>query len=150
MQRDRRKRPYARRSRAGLRLPASTDRADDLVRLRFDVVAVAGFEVGGAEVPQTAVQAGAVVPAGVFGDGAAGACPGGPGLQVDQLAFDGAEEALAQGVVPALTGRCGRGTAPWAVRAVPLTDRCPRQTHLADLASRSKSSISQRAQPEIG
>jgi hypothetical protein len=50
------------------------------------------------------VQAGAVVPADVFGDGVAGACPGGPGLQVDQLAFDGTEEALGQGIVPALAG----------------------------------------------
>jgi hypothetical protein len=67
----------------------------------LDLVAVAGFELGWAEVSQAAVQAGAVVPADVLGDGPAGSSSGDPGLQVDQLALDGAEEALGQGVVPA-------------------------------------------------
>src|SRR5690349_6027199 len=70
----------------------------------LDLVVVAGFELGGCLVAKAAVQAGAVVPAEVLGDGAGGAGPGGPGLHVDQLAFDRAEEALGQGVVPALTG----------------------------------------------
>jgi hypothetical protein len=48
------------------------------------------------------VQAGAVVPADVLGDGVAGAGAGGPGLQVEKLAFDGAEERFGEGVVPAL------------------------------------------------
>ena len=64
----------------------------------LDLVAVAGFELGWAEVSQAAVQAGAVVPADVLGDGPAGSSSGDPGLQVDQLALDGAEEALGQGV----------------------------------------------------
>ena len=53
----------------------------------LDVVAVAGFELGRAEISQAAVQSGAVVPADVLGDGAAGTGLGGPGLQVEQLAF---------------------------------------------------------------
>lgn len=65
-----------------------------------DLVSVGGFELGGTEVSQAAVQAAAVVPADVLGDGVACGGPGRPGLQVDQLAFDGAEEALSQGVVP--------------------------------------------------
>lgn len=67
-----------------------------------DLLSVGGFELGGAEVSQAAVQAAAVVPADVLGDGVACGGPGGPGLQVDQLAFYGAEKALSQGVVPAL------------------------------------------------
>lgn len=71
----------------------------------LDLVAVVGFELGWAEISQAAVQAGAVVPADVLGDGPAGAGSGGPGLQVDELAFERAEEALGQGIVPALTGQ---------------------------------------------
>jgi hypothetical protein len=37
-------------------------------------------------------------------DCAPGGGPGGPGLQVEQLAFDRGEERLGQGVVPALAG----------------------------------------------
>jgi hypothetical protein len=69
----------------------------------LDLVVVAGFELGGCLVAEAAVQPGAVVPADVLGD-AAGAGSGGPGLQVDQLAFDGGEEAFGQSVVPALAG----------------------------------------------
>jgi hypothetical protein len=64
-----------------------------------------GLEFGGAEVSQAAVQPGAVVPGDVLDDGAAGADAGGRGLQVDEFALDGAEEAFRQGVVPALTGQ---------------------------------------------
>src|SRR5215469_12012837 len=69
-----------------------------------DLVVVAGFELGGCLVAEAAVQPGAVVPADVLGDGAAGAGSGGPGVVVEQLALDGTEEALGQGVVPALAG----------------------------------------------
>jgi len=65
---------------------------------------VAGFELGWAEISQAAVQPGAVVPADVLGDSAAGAGAGRPGLQLEQLAFDGTEEALGESVVLALAG----------------------------------------------
>src|ERR1700733_12909646 len=69
-----------------------------------DLGPVGGFELGWAEVSQAAVQAGAVV----LGDGAPGAGLGGAGLQGDPLPFDGAEEALGEGVVPALAGAAVR------------------------------------------
>src|SRR5215469_2964430 len=69
-----------------------------------DLVVVAGFELGGCLVAEAAVQPGAVVPADVLGDGAAGAGSGGPGVVVEQLALDGTEEALGESVVPALAG----------------------------------------------
>ncbi len=50
------------------------------------------------------MQSGAVVPADVLDNSVAGAGAGWPGLQVDELAFDRAEEALGQGIVPALAG----------------------------------------------
>src|SRR5580700_1932594 len=70
----------------------------------LDLVAVAGFELGWAEVAEGAVQAGAVVPADVLSDGGAGGSSGGPGLVVEQLAFDGGEPAFGQSVIPALPG----------------------------------------------
>ena len=63
-------------------------------------VVVGGFELGWCLVAEAGVQAGAVVPADVFGDSPPGTSPGGPGLQVDQLAFEGAEEALGESVIP--------------------------------------------------
>src|SRR5215471_14108010 len=66
---------------------------------------LAGFlELGGAAVAGGAVQPGAVVPADVFHDRPLGHGSGWPGLEVEQLAFDGGEEALGEGVVPALAG----------------------------------------------
>src|SRR5215469_235637 len=62
------------------------------------------FEFGGAAVAEGAVQPGAVVPADVVNDRPARRGPGGPGLGIDQLAFDRGEETLGQGVVPALAG----------------------------------------------
>jgi hypothetical protein len=47
-----------------------------------------GFEFGGAEVAEGGMQAGAVVPADVFDDGAAGGRPGRSGPQVNQFAFE--------------------------------------------------------------
>jgi hypothetical protein len=47
---------------------------------------------------------GAVVPADVLDNRVAGTGPGWPDLQVEQLALDRAEEALGEGVVPALAG----------------------------------------------
>jgi hypothetical protein len=73
-----------------------------------DLVSVGGFELGRTAVSQAAVQAGAVVPADVLGDSAPDAGLGGPGLQVDQLAFERAEEALGDCVVPALAGAAVR------------------------------------------
>src|SRR5580698_40021 len=81
----------------------------------LDLVAVGGFELGWAEISQGAVQAGAVVPADVLGDGAAGSGLGGPGLQVEQLAFDRAEERLGERVIPALARAAG-GQLDLAVR----------------------------------
>jgi len=54
------------------------------------------------------VQAGAVVPGRVLYDRPA--CQGarGPGLNVDQLAFERGEERFGQGVVPALAGPADR------------------------------------------
>ena len=80
------------------------------------------FVAGGAEVAEGAVEAAGVVPAfDVVEDGAAEPGAGGPRAGVDQLAFDGREERLGHGVVPAFTGPCGRPTArrrwSWARRA---------------------------------
>ena len=47
-----------------------------------------GVVFGGAEVAEGAVQAGAVVPADVLDDGAAGCGPGRPGPRVDEFAFE--------------------------------------------------------------
>src|SRR4249920_855554 len=69
-----------------------------------DLGVVVVLEFGGTAVAKGAVQPGAVVPADVLNDRPAGRGPGGPGLGIDQLAFDRGEEALGQGVVPALAG----------------------------------------------
>ena len=82
-----------------------TDRVDAWSGYLFGLVVVGGFELGWRLVAEAGMQPGAVVPADVLGDGAPGAGPGGPGLQVGELAFERAEEALGQGVVPALTGQ---------------------------------------------
>lgn len=50
------------------------------------------------------MQTGAVVPGDVSGDGVAGGRAVGPGMVVEELALDGAEEAFGQGVVPGLPG----------------------------------------------
>src|SRR5215469_7963682 len=68
----------------------------------FDLVVL--FVFGGCLVAEGAVQAGAVVPADVLDDRPSGGSLGGPGLGVDQLAFECGEEALGEGVVPALAG----------------------------------------------
>src|SRR5262249_37800339 len=60
------------------------------------------LEVGGAAMAQGAVQSGAVVPGDVLHDRPAGLGPGGPGLQIGELALERGEEALGHGVVPAL------------------------------------------------
>src|SRR4249920_2079263 len=73
-----------------------------------DLGVVVVLEFGGAVVAEGAVQPGAVVPADVLNDRPPRRCPGGPGLGLDQLAFDRGEEALGQGVIPALAGAAGR------------------------------------------
>ena len=85
-----------------------TDRADGWSGYILDLVVAGGFGLGGAEITEGAVQAGAVVPADVLGDCAAGGGPGGPGLQVDQFCLERPEEALGQGVIPALAGAAVR------------------------------------------
>jgi hypothetical protein len=62
------------------------------------------FELDGTAVAEGAVQPGAVVPGDVLHDGPPGGCLGGPGLEVEQLAFDGGEKRFRKGVVPALAG----------------------------------------------
>jgi hypothetical protein len=85
-----------------------TDRADGWSGYLSGLVAAGGFVLGGCLVAEAGVQPGAAVPADVLGDDPAGAGPGRPGLQVDQLAFERTEEALGQAVVPALTGAAVR------------------------------------------
>jgi hypothetical protein len=64
-----------------------TDRADGLSGYLAKVLlSGGGFVFGGALVAEGAVQPGAVVPADVFDDRPAGAGPGRPGLQIDELA----------------------------------------------------------------
>src|SRR5262245_2527626 len=62
------------------------------------------FEFGGAAVVQGAVQPGAVVPGDVLDDRPPGGGLGGPGLKVEQLAFDRGEKRFRKSVVPALAG----------------------------------------------
>src|SRR5262249_8759077 len=65
---------------------------------------VVSFVFGWAAVAEGAMQSGAVVPADVLDDRVPCGGLGRPGLQVEQLAFDGGEERFGQGVVPALAG----------------------------------------------
>jgi hypothetical protein len=57
------------------------------------------------------MQPGAVVPGDVLDDRVPRAGPGGPGPQVEQLAFDRSEERFRESVIPG-TGLCGRSTRP--------------------------------------
>src|SRR5215217_1780801 len=70
----------------------------------LDLLVGGGLELVGRQVAQRAVQPGAVVPADVLHDCAAGGGSGGPGLLVEALAFQRREERLGQRVVPALPG----------------------------------------------
>src|SRR2546430_12232861 len=62
------------------------------------------FEFGGAAVAEGAVQPGAVVPGDVLDDRPPGGSLGGPGLKVEELAFDRGEKRFRKSVVPALAG----------------------------------------------
>src|SRR5215208_7588482 len=73
-----------------------------------DLLVGGGFELVGGHVAKGAVQPGAVEPGDVVHGRVAGGGAGGPGLVVEALAFQGGEERLGEGVVPALPGAAGR------------------------------------------
>src|SRR5215207_1940775 len=89
--------------------PALTNRAGARSGyLGEGLLAGGGLELVGGHVAKGAVQPGAVVPGDVLHGGAAGGRSGGPGLVVEALAFQGREERLGEGVVPALPGAAAR------------------------------------------
>lgn len=93
-----------------------TDRADGLSGYVLQVLmSGGGFVFGEWLIAQCRVQSGAVVPGDVFDDGSASGGSGRPGLVVGQFALDRAEEALGQGVVPALAGPAVRSRAATAL-----------------------------------
>src|SRR5215211_3000711 len=73
-----------------------------------DLLVGGGLELVGGQVAKGAVQAGAVEPGDVVHGRAAGGGPGGPGLLVEALAFQGGEERLGERVVPAPPGAADR------------------------------------------
>src|SRR5215216_4821102 len=73
-----------------------------------DLLVGGGLELVGGPVAQGAVEAGAVVPGDVVHGRPAGGGSGRPGLLVEALAFQGREERLREGVVPALPGAAAR------------------------------------------
>src|SRR5215212_11547114 len=73
-----------------------------------DLLVGGGLELIGGHVAKGTVEAGAGEPGDVFHGRPAGGGSGGPGLLVEALAFQGGEERLGEGVVPALPGAAAR------------------------------------------